>query len=168
LRSRVDLEVQPIGRKPRGKRGSKNARRFDLRSELYRITGIDWAQIHGIYVPTAQTVIAETGADLRAFPGESSSPAGWDDVPPSGQSGQHRIPQLGLDPAPKQKAAWAHSTTACGPGSKRATANSRSAPSPEGPKARPSVGYAFGRLNRQPKVTGKSRRDVSKLFRFAA
>jgi len=70
LRSRVDLEVQPIGRKPRGKRGSKNARRFDLRSELYRITGIDWAQIHGIYVPTAQTVIAETGADLRAFSSE--------------------------------------------------------------------------------------------------
>jgi len=39
-------------------------------TELYRITGIDWAQINGIDVLTAQTVIAEAGADLSAFPSE--------------------------------------------------------------------------------------------------
>lgn len=68
--SKVDLKAQPIGPKPKGKKGSKNAPRFDLRTELYRITGIDWSQINGIDVLTAQTVIAETGADLSAFPSE--------------------------------------------------------------------------------------------------
>jgi transposase len=68
--SRVDLSSHPIGPKPKGKKGSKNAPQFDLRSELYRITGIDWAQINGIDVLTAQTVITEAGADLKAFPTE--------------------------------------------------------------------------------------------------
>src|SRR5206468_8768422 len=60
----VDLQAQPIGPKPKGKKGSKNAPQFDLRTELYRITGIDWAQVNGIDVLTAQTVIAECVADL--------------------------------------------------------------------------------------------------------
>jgi transposase len=68
--SKADLEAQPIGPKPKGKKGSRNAPEFDLRTELYRITGIDWAQINGIDVLTAQTVIAETGADLSAFASE--------------------------------------------------------------------------------------------------
>lgn len=67
---RVDLKAQPLGPKPQGKKGSRNAPQFDLRSELYRITGIDWAQINGIDVLTAQTVMAEAGADLSAFPSE--------------------------------------------------------------------------------------------------
>jgi transposase len=66
----VDLTRQAIGTKPKGKKGSKNAPQFDLRSELYRITGIDWAQVNGIDVLTAQTVMAEAGADLDAFPSE--------------------------------------------------------------------------------------------------
>src|SRR5262249_22844849 len=68
--SKRDLQAQPIGPKPKGKKGSRNAPQFDLRTELYRITGIDWAQINGIDVLTAQTVIAEAGADLSAFPSE--------------------------------------------------------------------------------------------------
>ena len=57
-------------------RFSKNAPQFDLRTELYRMTGVDWAQINGIDVLTAQTVIAETGPDLSAFPSEKQL-AGW-------------------------------------------------------------------------------------------
>ena len=68
--SRVDVQAQPLGPKPQGKKGSKNAPHFDLRSELYRITGIDWVQINGIDVLTAQTVLAEAGTDLSAFPTE--------------------------------------------------------------------------------------------------
>src|ERR1700730_12192389 len=67
LGSKVDLQTHPIGPKPKGKRGSRNAPQFDLRTELYRITGIDWSQVNGIDVITAQTVIAEAGADLSAF-----------------------------------------------------------------------------------------------------
>ena len=66
----MDIQAQPLGPKPKGKKGSRNAPQFDLRTELYRITGIDWAQINGIDVLTAQTVIAEAGADLSAFPSE--------------------------------------------------------------------------------------------------
>lgn len=68
--SKVDVEAQPLGPKPKGKKGSRNAPQFDLRSELYRITGIDWVQINGIDVLTAQTVMAEAGTDLSAFPTE--------------------------------------------------------------------------------------------------
>src|SRR6516164_9886826 len=70
LGSKVDLKTQPIGPRPKGKKNSRNAPGFDLRTELYRITGIDWAQINGIDVLTAQTVVAEAGADLSAFPSE--------------------------------------------------------------------------------------------------
>jgi transposase len=68
--SRVDLSAQPIGPRPKGKKASKNAPQFDLRRELYRITGIDWSQVNGMDVLTAQTVIAEAGVDLSAFPSE--------------------------------------------------------------------------------------------------
>jgi transposase len=63
LGSTVDIQAQPIGPKPKGKKGSRNAPHFDSRTELYRITGIDWAQVNGMDVLTAQTVIAEAGAD---------------------------------------------------------------------------------------------------------
>lgn len=74
---KVDLASEPIGPKPKGKRGSKNAPQFDLRSELYRITGDDWTQVNGIDMLTAQTVITEAGADLKAFPAKSCLPGGW-------------------------------------------------------------------------------------------
>jgi transposase len=70
LGSKVDLKTQPIGPKPKGKKGSRNAPEFDLRTELYRITGIDWAQVNGIDVLTAHTVMAEAGDDLEAFANE--------------------------------------------------------------------------------------------------
>jgi hypothetical protein len=68
--SKRDLKTQPMGPKPKGKKDSRHAPPFDWRTEWYRITGIDWTQINGIDVLTAQTVIAEAGADLSAFPSE--------------------------------------------------------------------------------------------------
>lgn len=38
---RVDPEAPPLGPRPQGKRAQGNAPQFDLRSELYRITGVD-------------------------------------------------------------------------------------------------------------------------------
>jgi transposase len=70
MASKVDVAVQPLGPRPKRKRPSKNAPQFDLRSELYRISGVDWSQVDGLDVLTAQTVIAEVGVDLRAFPTE--------------------------------------------------------------------------------------------------
>jgi len=85
--STVDIRAQPLGPKPKGKKGSRNAPQFDLRTELYRITGIDWAQINGIDVLTAQTVIAEAGADLSAFPSEKQFASWLGLCPTNEQSG---------------------------------------------------------------------------------
>jgi transposase len=87
LKSTVDLQAQPLGPKPKGKTRSRNAPQFDLRTELYRITGIDWTQINGMDVLTAQTVIAETGADLSAFPSEKQFASWLGLCPTNEQSG---------------------------------------------------------------------------------
>jgi transposase len=90
LGSKVNLQTQPIGQRPKGKRNSKNAPGFDLRTELYRITGIDWSQINGIDVLTAQTVIAEAGADLKAFPTEKQF-ASWLGLSPTNEQSGSKI-----------------------------------------------------------------------------
>ena len=76
-----------IGPRPKGKNKSRNAPAFDLRTELYRITGIDWSQINGIDVLTAQAVIAEAGADLSAFPSEKQFASWLGLCPTDDQSG---------------------------------------------------------------------------------
>ncbi len=85
--SKLNLKTQPIGPRPKGKKNSRNAPSFDLRTELYRITGIDWTQINGIDVLTAQTVIAEAGADLSAFPNEKQFASWLGLCPTNEQSG---------------------------------------------------------------------------------
>ena len=67
----MDLQAQPLGARPKGKKAPRgNTPKFNLRSELYRITGIDWSQVNGIDVQIAQTVITEVGVDLSSFPSE--------------------------------------------------------------------------------------------------
>jgi hypothetical protein len=90
LGSKVDLQTQPIGPRPKGKNKSRNAPAFDLRTELYRITGIDWSQINGMDVLTAQTVIAEAGADLSAFPSEKQFTS-WLGLCPSNDTSSDKI-----------------------------------------------------------------------------
>lgn len=50
----------------------KNQPHFDLRAELARIAGVDVCQIEGIDALTAQTLIAECGIDMSAFPSEKN------------------------------------------------------------------------------------------------
>ncbi len=47
---KVELEAHPLGPRPKGKRARGNAPKFDLRTELYRISGVDWTQVDGIDV----------------------------------------------------------------------------------------------------------------------
>src|SRR5438876_9803795 len=70
LGSKIDTQAQPLGPRPKGKKAQGNTPKFDLRSELYRITGVDWSQVNGVDVMVAQAVIAEVGVDLSAFPSE--------------------------------------------------------------------------------------------------
>ena len=91
MESKVDLSTQPIGPRPKGKRARGNAPQvFDLRSELYRLTGVDWSQVDGIDVQVAQTVIAEVGTDLKAFPSEKHF-ANWLGLCPTNETSGGRV-----------------------------------------------------------------------------
>lgn len=67
--SAIDPALHPIPRattshrKPQG-----NAPRFDLRTELYRVLGLDLTQIPGLNTATVYTLFAELGPDLAKFP----------------------------------------------------------------------------------------------------
>ena len=50
------------------KRHQGNAPRFDLRTHLYRVTGVDLSDIDGIDAYTALKVISETGIDMSRWP----------------------------------------------------------------------------------------------------
>lgn len=58
----VRRDKRPHGNVPDG---------FDLRGQLYRATGVDLTAIDGINVLTAQTLIAEVGADMSCFATEA-------------------------------------------------------------------------------------------------
>ena len=67
-------QVKP-DRKKKSKR-AKNAPRFQLSSELERITGVDLTRIDGIDVMGAQTVISEVGLDMSRWKTEAQF-ASW-------------------------------------------------------------------------------------------
>ena len=86
----MDLRAQPLGPRPKGKRARGNAPKFDLRTELYRITGVDWARVDGIDVQVAQSVIAEVGVDLNAFPSEKQF-ANWLGLCPTNETSGGKV-----------------------------------------------------------------------------
>jgi len=58
-------------KKTKIKKPAKNAPRFDLGSELQRVTGVDLTRIDGIDVMTAQTLLSEVGLDMSRWKTES-------------------------------------------------------------------------------------------------
>jgi len=54
----------------------KNQPHFDLRAELYRLSGVDLTRIDGIDAMTAFSVLSEIGFDVSAFPTEDQF-ASW-------------------------------------------------------------------------------------------
>jgi transposase len=63
--SQSDEQLPP---RPKGKKPSRNAPNFDLRSHLYRISGVDFTQIDGLEALTVQAIISEVGLDPTRFP----------------------------------------------------------------------------------------------------
>jgi transposase len=57
---------EPAKGKKRGR--ARNAPKFDLRTQLFKMCGVDLTRIDGIDVTTALAVISETGADMSRFP----------------------------------------------------------------------------------------------------
>src|ERR1700674_1256141 len=58
-------EGEPDTSKQRGR--SRNAPKFDLRAQLFKMCGVDLTRIDGIDVTTALAVVSETGADMSRF-----------------------------------------------------------------------------------------------------
>ena len=75
MEAKVDAgQAMPAPRRVRGPR--KHEPRFDLRGQLFRVTGVDLTQIDGIDVQTAQTVISEVGVDMSRWTSEKQF-ASW-------------------------------------------------------------------------------------------
>lgn len=69
----IERQLQSLqayeGEPPKGKRGrARNAPKFDLRTRLFKMCGVDLTRIDGIDVTTALAVISETGTDMSRFP----------------------------------------------------------------------------------------------------
>jgi transposase len=68
LDSKIDLKTNPLpkctksNKKPKG-----NAPHFDLRTHLYRISGVDFTQIDGLDVVSVHTILSEVGLDHTVF-----------------------------------------------------------------------------------------------------
>ena len=58
-------EGEPAKGKKRGR--ARNAPKFDLRAQLFKMCGVDLTRIDGIDVTTALAVISETGTDMSRF-----------------------------------------------------------------------------------------------------
>jgi hypothetical protein len=58
----VGINLREEKRKARLKKQRGNAPQFDLRAELFRLTGTDLTQIDGIDIMTAMTILSEAGS----------------------------------------------------------------------------------------------------------
>ena len=61
-------EDEPAQGKKRGR--ARNAPKFDLRTQLFQMCGVDLTRIDGIDVTTALVVLSEVGADMSKFPSD--------------------------------------------------------------------------------------------------
>ncbi len=66
LKSKGNIEDLPQLKK----RKNKNGLNFDVRGELYRLTGVDLTRIDGMDENSVLKVLAETGTDMGAWPSE--------------------------------------------------------------------------------------------------
>jgi len=74
--SKIDVDQHPLPaeRYPHPRR--KNEFHFDMRTELYRILGVDLTTVPGLNALTAHTLLGEIGRDLSRFPNAASF-ASW-------------------------------------------------------------------------------------------
>ena len=77
LDAKVDVKAEPLAPpKVRRKKLFNNEPKFDLRSHLYRIFGVDLTAVPGISVLTAHTILSEIGPDITKFR-SASALASW-------------------------------------------------------------------------------------------
>ena len=61
-------ELPPLPAKPRQRKRRTNEPRFDVRTALYYVTGVDLTTIEGIDTMTALTLVSELGTDMSRWP----------------------------------------------------------------------------------------------------
>src|SRR5271165_2062536 len=69
--SKIEASVHPLSASRQGRKIRKHGPRFDLRQQLYRLTGVDLTAIDGFDVQVAQTVISEIGVDMSHWKTEN-------------------------------------------------------------------------------------------------
>ena len=63
-----DRAEPPLPPRPKGRKPSRHAPKFDLRSHLYRVSGVDFTQVDVLESLTVQTILCEVGLDPTRFP----------------------------------------------------------------------------------------------------
>ena len=71
-----DGEDTPLESSRKSNTHSKNEPTYDVRTALYRLTGVDLTDIDAIHASTAQTIISEIGTDMSKWP-SSGHFASW-------------------------------------------------------------------------------------------
>lgn len=67
LGGKIDVAQHPLPPPAHSHKPRKNEFRFDMRTELYRILGVDLTAVPGLDAITAHTILAEIGPDLSRF-----------------------------------------------------------------------------------------------------
>jgi transposase len=68
LRMKKAKELPPLPSKPRQRGRLPNEPRFDVRTALYYVTGVDLTELDGLGDVTALVVVSEVGLDMSRFP----------------------------------------------------------------------------------------------------
>jgi len=68
LKPVVDPEQQPLPPSTKTNSHCKNAPAFDVRTPLYRATGVDLTVVDGLNAASAQIILSEIGTDMRKWP----------------------------------------------------------------------------------------------------
>ncbi len=74
--SKVDPQQHPLPKPKDSRQPRRNELRFDLRTHLYRIFGVDLTQVPGLNPLTVNTLLTEIGPDLSRF-ANASAFASW-------------------------------------------------------------------------------------------
>jgi len=76
LPSNLPDDPKPLSKPRDHHKPRRNEPRFDLRSQLYRVFGVDLTAVPGVSSLTAHTLLTEVGPDLRRFPNAAAF-ASW-------------------------------------------------------------------------------------------
>jgi transposase len=76
IESKIDLTHRPLAKAKDRHKPRRNEARFDIRTDLYRIFGVDLTEIPGVSSLTAHMLLTEVGPDFSSFPSAAAF-ASW-------------------------------------------------------------------------------------------